>query len=282
MRPSEVVRRGADYLARHEVESPLPAAEQLMMSVLRTDRAGLYTRAEGLSSAEARAFGRLLCRRCAGTPTQHLTGEVGFRRLVLEVREGVFVARPETEILVDVALAMLPEDGDAVVVDVGTGTGAVALAIADERPATRVLATDLSAEAVALAGANATRLGLHVEVLVGDLLDPLDPGVQGRVDLVVSNPPYLDVAERDGLPREVLADPPLALFGDVGGYERLFGAARAWLRAGGGVAVEVDGRIAGDVADAAARAGFRDVTVHPDLAERPRVVSGRSDGEDLR
>ena len=277
MRPADVVRRGADYLERHDVQSPLSTSEQLMMSVIGADRAGVYARTGGLTTAEARSFGRLLCRRCGGTPTQHLTGEAGFRRLVLEVRPGVFVPRPETELLVDVALAVLRERGVAapLVVDVGTGTGAIALAIADELPAARLVATDLSAEAVALVRANAERLGLPVDVREGDLLAPLEPGLRGQVDLIVSNPPYLDPSWEPELPAEVRADPPLALFGDVGVYERLFAESRAWLREGGGVAVEVDVRIASDVADAAALAGFGDVRVHEDLAGRDRVVAGR-------
>jgi release factor glutamine methyltransferase len=278
MRPAEIVRRGADYLERHDVESPLATAEQLMMSVLGTDRAGVYARGEGLSSAEARTFGRLLCRRCTGIPTQHLTGEAGFRRLVLEVRPGVFVPRPETETLVDVALAMLSDaEADApLVVDVGTGTGAIALAIADEHASARVVATDVSRDAVALARANAERLGLLIDVRAGDLLHSLDPAWRGAVDLVVSNPPYVDAASARELSAEVLADPPQALFGDLHTYERLFAAARAWLRAGGCVAVEVDPRIAGGVADAAARAAFREVIVHRDLAGRERAVAGRA------
>lgn len=276
MRPAEVVRRGADYLARHDVESPLAAAEQLMMAVLDTDRAGVYGRVGGLSSAEARRYGRLLCRRCVGTPTQHLTGEVGFRRLVLGVRAGVFVPRPETEVLVEVALGLLAGVPEPRVVDVGTGTGAVALAIADERGDARVAATDRAPDAVALARENAARLELDLVVSEGDLLDGIDEAWRGRVDLVVSNPPYLDPAWRAELSPEVLADPPEALFGGLDGYERLFAAARAWLRAGGGVAVELDPRIAGDVADAAARAGFRDVTLHRDLAGRDRVLAGRN------
>jgi release factor glutamine methyltransferase len=277
MRPSEVVRRGAGYLERHDVDSPLATAEELMMSVLGIDRSEVYARDGGLTTAEARTFGRMLCRRCVGTPTQHLTGEAGFRRLVLEVRPGVFVPRPETEVLVDVALEMLREDAvpAPVVVDVGTGTGAAALAIADEFPAGRVVATDVSAEAVALARANAARLGLAVEVLEGDMLAPLDADPRDPLDLVLSNPPYLDPSWTSELSPEVRADPPLALFGDLEVYERLFGQAHARLRAGGGVAVEVDPRIAADVADAAARAGFRDVRVRSDLAGRDRVVSGR-------
>ena len=276
MRPAEVVRRGADYLARHDIDSPLANAEQLMMSVLHTDRAGVYARVGDLSTVEARRYGRLLCRRCVGVPTQHLTGEAGFRRLLLEVAPGVFVPRPETETLVEVALELIAGVDEPVVVDVGTGTGAVALAIADEAPGARVLATDLSAEAVVLARRNAARLDLDVDVRAGDLLDPIDAALRGAVDLVVSNPPYVDPSWRGELSNEVLADPPLALFGDLTVYERLFVAARAWLRAGGGVAVEVDVRIAADVADAAARAGFADITTHRDLGGRDRVVAGRA------
>ena len=275
MRPAEVVRRGADYLARHDVDAPLPTAEQLMMSVLGADRAGIYTRREGLDTAQARRYGRLLCRRCAGTPTQHLTGQAGFRRLVLEVRPGVFVPRPETEILVDIALQMMAGHQAPVVADVGTGAGAVALAIRDERPDTRVVATDRSPEATDLARANAARLQLDVEVFEGDLLDALPETLRGAVDLVVSNPPYVDPSEETLLPAEVRADPPMALFGGLEVYERLFREAGRWLSAGGGVAVEVDPRSAADVADAAARAGFLDPSIHPDLAGRERVVAAR-------
>ncbi|MBI4260776.1 MAG: peptide chain release factor N(5)-glutamine methyltransferase, partial [Actinobacteria bacterium] len=100
MRPADVLRRAERYLDRHGVESPRATAEVLLMHVLRTDRAGLYSRREGMSSAEARSFGRALCVRCAGTPVQHLTGTQAFRHLELEVRPGVFVPRPETEVVV--------------------------------------------------------------------------------------------------------------------------------------------------------------------------------------
>ncbi len=104
MRPAEVARRAAAYLDRHGVVSPLPSAELLLAHVLDTDRAGVYKRREPLTGAEARRFGRALCRRCSGVPLQYVTGETGFRRLILEVRPGVFIPRPETEGLVDVAL----------------------------------------------------------------------------------------------------------------------------------------------------------------------------------
>ena len=115
MRPAEVVRRGAGYLDATASRLPGPNAEALMHAGARTSTVpGLYAREEGLSSAEARAYGRALCLRCTGTPLQHLTGEQGFRQLVLTVRPGVFVPRPETEVLVDVALERLDGDRRAV------------------------------------------------------------------------------------------------------------------------------------------------------------------------
>lgn len=270
MRPAEVVRRGAAYLARHDVDSPQVAAEHLMMMVLGTDRAGVYAREEGLRAGEAKAFGRALCRRCVGTPLQHLTGTAGFRGLELVVRPGVFVPRPETEVLVGVALESLDSVPEPVVVDVGTGTGAVALALKRERPDAVVYATDSSEEAIALARENAERLGLAVEVLPGDLLDGLPAGVE--LDLVVSNPPYVPLAEAEGLPPEVRAEPPEAVFGGPEIYRRLFAQASERLIAGGAVLVEIHERAAREVGELAGAAGFIDVEVRRDLAGRDRVV----------
>jgi release factor glutamine methyltransferase len=277
MRPAQVLARAADYLERHGVESPGPTAERLLMHVLRTDRAGIHRR-DGLTTEEARRFGRALCRRCAGDPVQYLTGDEAFRHLTLLVRPGVFIPRPETEVLVDVVLRMLAERGSPTVVDVGTGTGAIALALRQERPDATVLATDLAPEAVALAKENASALSLDVEVLEGDLLDPLPPELRGRVDAVVANPPYVPPDDRASLAPHVLAEPALALFGTIDVYERLFEAAGAWLRPGGLVAVEIEERAAADVSAAARAAGFEEVEVTRDLAARDRVVSGRRPG----
>jgi release factor glutamine methyltransferase len=274
VRPTEVLRRSARYLERHGVESPEATAEALLVHVLGVDRAALHTRTEGLSSVEARTYGRALCQRCAGTPLQHLTGEQGFRRLTLAVRPGVFVPRPETEVLVTAALEELGAQEDPVVADVGTGTGAIALAIKDERPGATVFATDRSPEAVELARANADRLGLDVHVLEGDLLEPLPSELRGWVDLVVSNPPYVSADDVDGLPAEVRADPRLALVGGPEVYERLAADALRWLRDDGVLAVEIDAS-AGEGIAAILRGSFGGVRVLPDLAGRDRVVVAR-------
>lgn len=262
-------------MSRHDVESPLPTAEILLANVLGTDRAGLYMRDEGLSSAEARRFGRALCRRCVGVPLQHLTGEEGFRHLMLVVRPGVFIPRPETEILVEHALAALIDVPTPVVVDVGTGTGAIALAIKDEIPGARVLAIDVSPDAVALARENAVRSNLDVEVVAGDLLDAVPEALRGAVDLVVSNPPYVEEHELLMLSREARADPVLALAGGVETYVRLFAQAFDVLRPGGAIAVEIGERQGRSVRAAASEAGLVTVVVDQDLTGRDRFVSAR-------
>ena len=246
MRAAQVVDRAADYLERHGVEGPRATAEGLLAHVLGTDRAGIYGR-DGLTTQEAKVFGRALCRRCSGEPVQYVTGEEGFRHLTLRIRPGVFIPRPETEVVVDVALRGLEGVPSPLVVDVGTGSGAIALAIKDERPDARVYATDVSPEAVALAGENARALDLAVDVRRGDLLEPLPRELRGAVDAVVANPPYVPPEDRDALALHVLAEPELALFGTIEVYERLFAEASAWVRSGGFVVMEIEERYVGDV-----------------------------------
>ncbi|MFM7719368.1 MAG: peptide chain release factor N(5)-glutamine methyltransferase [Actinomycetota bacterium] len=270
-RPSLALARAERYLERHGVASARVSAEALLADVLGTDRAGLYTRAEPLTPAETRAYGRSLCARCSGTPLQHVTGEQAFRRLRLAVRPGVFVPRPETEVLVDLALGELADVAVPVVVDVGTGSGAIALAIADERPDARVLATDRSSEAVALARENAARLGLAVEVLEGDLLAPLPADLVGRVDLVACNPPYVRREEVAALPADVLADPATALVGDAALLARIADAARAVLRPGGVLVLEI-GEAQGEETRALLAERFRSVRIERDLVGRDRFA----------
>lgn len=275
MRPAEVARHAADYLDRHGVEPALPAAELLLAHVIETDRAGLYRREAPLTAPEARRFGRALCARCSGEPVQYLTGQEGFRRLVLEVRPGVFIPRPETEGLVDVALEAIRDRPSPVVVDVCSGTGAIALSIATEHPGAAVWATDLAPEAVALASSNAGRHAPGVVVLEGDLLEPLPAHLRGRVDLVVGNPPYIAAEDVAGLPVDVRSEPLLALVGDVDLYARLAEQAGTWLRGEGVIAVEIGESMADEVGVALRKAGFVDVGVRQDLAGRDRVVTAR-------
>lgn len=269
----QVLRRAEDYLARHGVAEPAATAERLLAHVLETDRIGLMTGERTLGPEQAKAFGLALCRRCAGTPVQHLTGDTGFRRLVVGVRPGVFIPRPETEILVERVLDRSRAIVAPRVVDVGTGTGAIALAIKDERPDASVLAIDVAPEAVALARDNAAALGLEVEFAEGDLLACVDP--DREFDVVVSNPPYVPAARYAELPREVRADPHGAVVGDDAFYRALADQAVQRLVPGGVLAVEIDDDAATEVSDILGSAGFVDVELAQDLTGRDRVVSAR-------
>lgn len=269
-RPSDVLARAERYLGRHGVDAPRTTAEVLLASTLGTDRAGLYVRSEPLSYVEARSFGRALCQRGKGTPLQHITGEQGFRRLRLEVRPGVFVPRPETEVLVEVALAELAGIDGPLIVDVGTGTGAIALAIMDERPDARVVAIDRSHAAVELARSNAASLGIAIEVREGDLLGPVGE-LSGSVDLIASNPPYVRPEEVDALPADVMADPIEALVGGPDIIERLADAARSMLRPGGALVLEFGEAQGGEVLAILAER-FANVRIETDLAGRDRVA----------
>jgi release factor glutamine methyltransferase len=274
VRPSEVVARATDYLARHGVDEPRATAEALLQFYLRTDRAGLYARTEGLDTRTAKLFGRALCQRCHGVPLQYLTGEQQFFDLVLGVAPGVFVPRAETEVLVERALEVVPEEAEPSVIDVGTGTGAVALALKRFRPNARVLATDVSEDAVMVARANASRHSLDVEVFLGDLLEPVPDDLRGAVDLIVSNPPYVTREEYDTLPKEVRSEPYEALVGGTDVHRRLATEAPGWLRPGGWLVVEMGAAQGSEVLEILSGSLER-VEVLSDMAGRDRVVRGR-------
>jgi release factor glutamine methyltransferase len=270
----QVLRRAQDYLARHGVQEPSASAELLLAHVLGTDRTGLALRTRILAPGEAKAFGRALCSRCSGTPVQHLTGEAGFRRLLLTVRPGVFIPRPETEVLVERVLELLRDVPDPRVVDVGTGSGAIALSIKDERPDARVVAMDRSPEAVDLALENAARLGLDLKVLQSDLLAG-SAGLEGPFDAVVSNPPYVSASGYERVSVDVKADPHEAVVGDLGVYVELASQAASRLVPGGILAVEIDDTMGREVCEAILTGGFVDATLTKDLAGRDRVVTAR-------
>ena len=274
-----MVRRSADYLARHGVQNARQEAETLLMRLLGATRSQLYARTEGLDSATARLLGRALCQRCRGTPLQYLTRRQQFLELPLDVTQGVFVPRPETEVVALAAIEVIEPVEAPIVVDVGTGTGALGLLVKRRRPDASVMATDLSPAAVSLARSNAERLGLDVEVWQGDLLEPLASRLRGEVDLIVSNPPYVSVEEYESLPAEVRAEPYESLVGGTDVHRRLVREGVPWLRRGGWLVVEIGASQGPEV-----RELFEDqlsrVEVLADLAGRDRVVRGtRDEGE---
>jgi release factor glutamine methyltransferase len=249
------------------VETPRLDAEVLLAHALGVDRATLVVdRDRAVEGPAVRAFQDAVRRRAVGRePVAYITGVKGFRRLDIAVDPRVLIPRPETETLVEAALE-LPRG--ARVVDVGTGSGAVALALADERPDLRVLGADVSEAALAVARANAARLGLDVTFVRADLLD----GV-GEVDAVVANPPYVE----DGTalaPEIARHEPVVALYAGPDGLaavRRLVEQAAA-RGAVGFLAVEVGAGQAGAVEALARAAGFARVERRRDLAGIERVV----------
>ncbi len=281
-RHSTLLADAARRLAEAGVESPRVDAELLLAHVTGRTRAGLITLDE-LDAGAAARFAALLDQRADRVPLQHLTGRAAFRHLELAVGPGVFVPRPETEQLVEWALASLAGVPEPVVVDLGTGSGAIALSIAHEHPGARVTAVERDPDAIEWTRLNAASRAAAgdrpVEVLAGDMTDPLLlRALDGGVDLVVSNPPYVP----DGalVPREVADhDPPMALWGGPDGLDvvrGLLGTAARLLRPGGGLGIE-HADLQGTALPALVRAhgGWDDVADHPDLAGRPRFTTAR-------
>jgi len=271
-----------DYLSRKGIESPRRSAEWLLSVATGLSRIELYAHHDRpLTPGERAAFRQGIERRAAGEPLQYVTGEMPFRHLVLQVRPGVFIPRPETEVLVDAVLQYLDRCGvgEPVVVDLCTGSGAVAVSTAYERAGARVHATEIVRATAEVARLNAERAGVadRVVVGVGDLFAPLPDELRGRVDVVVSNPPYIPTADLAGLPAEVASrEPRIALDGGADGLDtvrRIVDEARAWLRPGGLLAMETDTERAKDAAELMS-SWYEGVVVGRDLTGRDRIVIG--------
>jgi release factor glutamine methyltransferase len=251
-------------------------AELLLAAVLGVSRGRLLTYVEVPDDVAVR-FGALLDQRADRVPLQHLTGRAAFRHLELAVGPGVFVPRPETEQLAGWAIERLAGLAEPVVVDLGSGSGALALSIAQEHPGARVTAVERDPVAIEWTRTNAA--GSGVEVVEGDMTDPaLLRELDGAVDVVVSNPPYVPLGA--GLPPEVADhDPPLALWGGPDGLDvvrGLLATAARLLRPGGWLGVEhADQQGSALPALVRAHGGWAEVEDHPDLAGRPRYTTAR-------
>lgn len=303
-RVGAAVRRLTALLADEGVESARLDAELLVAHVLRSDRSRLFLSPDrSLTAAQERELADIVRRRVDDRESvAHLLGVRGFRYLDLTVDRRALIPRPETELLVELALDL---PNGATVIDVGTGSGAIALAVADERPDLTVHATDVSPDALALARENAQRIGSPVTFHEGDLLAglgesrPLAPGgstaqtpetlgaepgtAPGAYLAVLSNPPYIPLGEHDELPPEVRRhDPHLALFGGDDGLDvirRLIPA--AWDAGADVLAIEVGQGQPPAVETLLRDAGFARTEVRDDLAGIGRVVVGwRDDGSE--
>ena len=274
-----------------QVPSHALAAELLLMHALGRDRAWIYTHPEApLDSNVAENYFALVARRAAGEPVQYLTGRQEFWGLEFEVTPAVFIPRPETEHVVEVALERLSARGASGqplrIADVGTGSGCLAVALARELPHAEILATDISAAALEVARRNAARHGVSVRIqfLETNLLDAflhesrITSHESHLFDLIVSNPPYIARDEASSLPREVREhEPEQALFGGAAGFEiyaRLIEQAGARLRAGGILVVELGYDPAERVREMFhVKHCWHKVSITNDLAGIPRVLS---------
>ena len=277
-----VLRASEGWLEKRGVEAPKRSAELLLGHVLGVDRLQLYLEHDRpLDEQERASMRKLLVRRGEGEPVAHLVGSWGFRSLELEVGPAVLIPRPETEELVDVALELLGDRAEASVLDLGTGSGALAIAIASERPDCRVLAVDVSQNALAVARSNAAgnQVEERVEFAHGSWWEAVEAG--RTFDLVVSNPPYIDPDDPVGLADDVKRfEPPLALFAAAGDPASCYRAIAAELAARlqpGGWFVAETGLGAEEAALDTARgaAGLEEAALREDAAGKPRFVVAR-------
>ena len=272
----EVLKLSADYLARHGSDSGRLDAELLLAHVLHVRRLDLYLKFDRpLTETELTAYRSLIGKRGKGEPVAYLVGRKEFMGLDFEVTPDVLIPNPDTEVLVQRAVAIARGAGGSLrVADVGTGSGNIAIAIAHYAPNTEVWASDISRGALDVAARNVSRhhVDLRVHLVCGDLMDAL-PAV---LDLVCANLPYVDSTAN--LPAEVTAQPARALFADQGGralVARLLEEAPARLRPGGRLLAELDGSFVESMERLAAKR-FAGYQVHRDLGGHVRVLEAWS------
>lgn len=269
-----ILKWSEQYFGSHGADTPRLDAEVLLSYLLGQKRIFLYVHFDQpLTAEELARYREMVKRRAAGEPVAYICGEKEFMGLTFKVTPAVLVPQPDTETLVEAAIERLKGKEGARIADVCTGSGAIALALAHYLPESSVTATDISSDALEIAKQNAEALGLseRVQFFEGDLLAPLSGET---FDAIVSNPPYIPSAEIAGLPREVRAEPIIALDGGADGldfYRRLVGESAVLLKDGGFLAVECGDTQAGTIAEMAADAFGRTEIVR-DLADKERVL----------
>ncbi len=248
----------------------------LLGHVLQRDSTWLYAHGDDeLSAEESARFDALISERVRGVPVAYLIGSRGFWSMDLAVSSDVLIPRPETELLVELGLQRIPADADTNIADLGTGSGAIALALATERPGARVIACDASAAALAVARANAQRLGLaNVRFAQGDWFAAVG---DARFSLIASNPPYIAVGDAHLGRGDLRYEPALALSSGADGLDairKIISDASNHLLDGGWLLLE-HGWDQGEAVRALLNAaGFAEVATHRDLGDRDRVSLG--------
>jgi release factor glutamine methyltransferase len=269
----QALLQGTKLLEDAGIAAPRLTAEVLLAHALGRERQFLYAHSEReLREVEWIHYGRYLHERLNGKPTQYITGRQEFYGREFHVTPDVLIPRPETELVVETALAV--GRGAGRIVDAGCGSGAIAVTLQLETGAL-VAGTDISAPALTVAAENGRRLGARVDWVQCDLLSAI---AGASVDMVVSNPPYVPLGDRAGLQREVRDyEPAVALFAGLTGfeiYEKLVADAARVLRSGGWLVIEL-GYTSKDRVTAMLGAEWREVRIVPDLAGIPRVLAGR-------
>ncbi|MGC1679206.1 MAG: peptide chain release factor N(5)-glutamine methyltransferase [Candidatus Binataceae bacterium] len=269
-------------LAHAGVESARLDAELMLARATDTDRSAIISAPIEISAAAAERFEAMLSRRAAREPIAYILGSKEFYSLEFEVSPAVLIPRPETEFLVAAALEFAAQRTGVRVLDIGTGSGAIAISIAVNAPHAIVVAADIEQDALAVARRNVVRHRVEdrVELRLADIFEPLDGGgALGNFDLIVSNPPYVEVSAIDSLAPEVRDfEPPAALFTGTGAlecYSRIASAACEHLNRTGAVMVEVSAGQAEAVGALLREAGLHVTGVINDLAGIARVVTAR-------
>lgn len=278
----DILNQTSSFFSSRGMENARLQAELLLADILGLRRLDLYLQFERqLIPAEVDAYREYVKQRLQNVPLQQITGEAAFRHLTFSVSKEVLIPRPETEILVEVALEYLADQTEPLVLDLGCGSGIIAVSIAHEHPTANLVAIDISEGALEVTRRNAERNGVgeRLRVQLGDLFEPLhkDPGPEA-FDAIVCNPPYVRSGEIAGLAPEVRDyEPHLALDGGEDGldcYRRIAANAGDFLKAEGYLALEVGDSQAQAVGEILAER-FKVVEVRPDLNDIPRVIVAR-------
>jgi len=277
-----VVRWAADDFRARNIESPRLEAELLLAHALETERLRIIVdAARELEPSELARYRDLIQRRRKGEPVAYILGQKEFFGRMFRVDKRVLVPRPDTEILVETALrrtSSFPMPGRYL--DLCTGSGCVAISIARERPACKMIAIDLSPDAIAVARENSIRLGAAHQIawLVGDLFRPLESAPGRKLDLIVANPPYINEGDIAGLSVDIRDfEPRMALTGGADGLDvtkRIIAQAPRHLRPGGVLALEMGTGQTERVKQLFAEAGFTEIVVDKDYGGHERVASG--------
>jgi len=275
----EVMKTSKDYLTQKGISNSRLDVELLLSHALAVERIKLYTDFDRpLTVDERSAFKNLLYRRANHEPVAHILGEAGFMGHIFKVTKDTLIPRPDTEILVELALGYLPEGRPLSVLDIGTGTGCVGISLLKARQSVEVESWDICEKSLQVARFNAERMNVdsRYTLRIASALD--ESSYKNRFDLIVSNPPYIAPNEKDEMDREVLKyEPHAALFGGSDGlifYQCIARYCRSILSSSGRLVLEIGWKQAEHVKRILSDNDYTDIEIHKDLNDRSRVITG--------